>query len=105
MTKIGVDVETNQEERNKAEEEDGMDDNGSAAGLKTTELQATVVPRNLEQKPRRQKDEQHRRHKHWSPIFHLSLSLLTFPLYLSLSPITASCRSLFLPSLDLFSVS
>lgn len=60
-----------------AEVEDGVDEDGEAAGAHVAELDHPHPRRQLEQKPRRQQDEEHHRHDDRPPVRrrHLSLSL------------------------------
>lgn len=80
-----------EEDGREGEEDDGVDEDGGAAGLEVAELdEAAALGRQLQQQPRREQHEQHHRHHHRAPVRHLAHSLLLLPLagwalFLSLS--------------------
>ena len=56
---------------NEAEVDDGVDEYGHAAGLEVAELDHSAIARELEDEPRRQKDEQDDGNEHRPPVRHL----------------------------------
>jgi len=60
-----------EEDGGEREEEDGVDEDGGAAGLEVAELhEAAALGRQLQQQARRQQHEQHHRHHHGPPVRH-----------------------------------
>lgn len=85
-----------EEDGGEGEEDDGVDEDGGAAGLEVAELdEAAALGRQLQQQPRREQHEQHHRHHHRAPVRHLAHSLLLplacWALFLSLS--LGRCRA------------
>ena len=70
-----ADVHANSHRKEKygdeAEEDDGVDKNGDAAGLKVAELDHSVLAGELEDEPWGQEDEQDDRNEHRPPVRHL----------------------------------
>ncbi|KAK4789064.1 hypothetical protein SAY86_020383 [Trapa natans] len=75
----GVDVDPNSQEEDgyEAEEDDGMNEDGGAAGLHVSESHHLPLCRQLKQQPRAKQHEQHHRHHHRSPVCRHLSSLLT----------------------------
>ena len=73
----GVDVDANgdEEDGDKAEVDNGMDEDRDAACLHVPEIHHTVVSRQLEQQPWRQQHKQYNRYHHRPPVLHFSLSI------------------------------
>lgn len=76
-----MDPDGDEEDGGEGEEDDGVDEDGGAAGLEVAELdEAAALCRQLQQQPRREQHEQHHRHHHRPPVRHLSLALLSLAL-------------------------
>jgi hypothetical protein len=67
-----VHPDCDEEDGGEGEEDDGVDEDGGAAGLEVAELhEAPALGRQLQQQARRQQHEQHHRHHHGAPVGHL----------------------------------
>ncbi|CAA7404680.1 unnamed protein product [Spirodela intermedia] len=73
---VHVDSDRQQEDGNEGEVDDCVDHDRQSAGLKVAELHELALPRQLDQQPRRQQDEEHHRDEHRSPVRHLPSSNL-----------------------------
>lgn len=75
-----VDVKLNDEgeEAKQGEEDEGMDENGGAAGLEGAELDESTMARDLKEKAWGEKKKQNHSHKNWAPIRHCFPSLASF---------------------------
>lgn len=60
-----------EEDGRQAEEEDGVDDDGYGAGVEVAKLDDPAFAGDLEEKARREEDEQHQWDEHSSPVLHL----------------------------------
>ncbi|CAH9071664.1 unnamed protein product [Cuscuta epithymum] len=78
LTGVDVNSDGDEENRDDAEEDDGVDHNGSPAGMHTPELNHLVPARNLEEQPRSEEHEEHHRYHHRPPIRHLDLRRFDF---------------------------
>ncbi|WOK96629.1 hypothetical protein Cni_G05336 [Canna indica] len=69
----GVDVDADREDEDggEGEEDDGVDEDGDAAGLQRAELHQLPLAGDLEQQPRRQQHEEHHRYEHRPPVRHM----------------------------------
>lgn len=68
---VDVDADGDEEDGEESEVDDGVDDDGEAAGLKVAELHRPLVSRQLKQDARRQQQEEQHRHRHRPPVRHL----------------------------------
>lgn len=71
LSGVDVDVEREGEDGEGGEEDEGVDEDGLAVGAEAAEVDVAVRPRDLEQQPRRQQDEQHHPDHHRAPVSHL----------------------------------
>jgi hypothetical protein len=67
-----VDSDGDEEDGDEREVEDGVDEDGDAAGVHGAEAHDAAVRGQLEQQPRREQHEQHRRDNHGAPVRHPS---------------------------------
>jgi hypothetical protein len=91
--KVDLDADGDEEDGVEGEEEDGVDEDGDDAGLELAELDQPALAWYLEQKPRRQQDEQHPRYQHRTPVLHLLLLAFFFFLFLLASSCCSSSSS------------
>lgn len=70
LPRAHVDADGDDEDGEYDKEEDGVHEDGDAAGVHVAELDHPRPRRDLEQQPRRQQDEQDHRHDHRAPIRH-----------------------------------
>ncbi|KAI4383620.1 hypothetical protein MLD38_009432 [Melastoma candidum] len=68
---VDVNADGHEEDGDEAEEYDGVDEDGEAAGAHAAELHHAMVPRDLEQQPRGQQHEQHHSYHHRPPVRHV----------------------------------
>lgn len=77
LAAVDVDTDGDHEDGAEAEEEEGVDEDGGAAGAHAVELrEPPVVPRDLDQQPRREHYEEEHRDQHGAPVRHLYILLL-----------------------------
>ena len=67
---MDLDADGDEDDGVEGEEEEGVDEDGDDAGLELAELDQPALAWYLEQKPRRQQDEQHPRYQHRTPVLH-----------------------------------
>jgi hypothetical protein len=73
-----VHADGDEEDGGEGEEDDGVDEDGGAAGLEVAELhEAPALGRQLQQQARREQHEQHHRHHHGAPVGHISSRALS----------------------------
>lgn len=69
-SRVDVDMKSENEDGIEDEEDESMNDYSFTVSLHTPELKLPIIPRELEQKPWREKHEQNNSDHHWRPIRH-----------------------------------
>lgn len=76
LVRMDVNADSNEKDGDDAKIYDGMNQNREPTCMHVSKLHHSTSSRQLKQQPRRQQHKQHHRYQHWSPICHLSLSLV-----------------------------
>lgn len=63
-------MESENEDGVEDEEDESVNGDGLAVSLHAPELKLPIIPRKLEEKPRREQHEQYNSDHHWRPIRH-----------------------------------
>lgn len=79
-----------EEDGNETEVDDGVDQDGGAAGLEVAKFDHPILAGDLEDEARREQDEEDDCHEHWAPVRHLRLLLLALLPAVSLSTLNSS---------------
>jgi|UniRef100_A0A804MHC3 hypothetical protein len=70
LARVDVDADGDEEDGDEREVEDGVDEDGQAAGVHAAELCDAAPARQRAEQPRREDHEQHRRYDHGAPVRH-----------------------------------
>lgn len=74
---VDMNTDSNKENGDEAEENDGVDKDGSTTGLHVRKRRYSAIGRQLEQQPWRQQHKQHRGYHNRPPVRHVPISWLS----------------------------